>query len=217
MYEQEYLRVSQAQEKVATPGLLDKVNEETPKEVEEIKVAMRSLFAKLDTLSHFHYTPKQKSAEVRIVKNVASISMEEVAPVASSNADLLAPEEVVDKQKGELMEDGDKTSTDKKRERRKKKAAKRAAIAEKERREKERMEAKGEDSRMSKGAVLKRLKQAEKEGSLRTIKDKHQSKTLKSSTSFFNVLQDEVQTQLQGKPAKKKKAGKSVSLAAIKL
>merc|ERR1711892_1005072 len=104
--------------------------EETPVEVEEIKGMMNNLFRKLDSLTHLHYTPKQKSAELKIVRNIPSIAMEEVAPTAASNAALLAPAEVVDKKKGELMEDEEKSKTDKKRERRAKKALKRATIRE---------------------------------------------------------------------------------------
>ena len=41
---------------------------------------MRKLFAKLDALTNLHYTPRGADApEVRIVKNVPSISMEEVS------------------------------------------------------------------------------------------------------------------------------------------
>ena len=50
---------------------------------------MHILFRKLDSLTHLHYTPKQKSAELKIVRNIPTINMEEVAPVAASNATLL--------------------------------------------------------------------------------------------------------------------------------
>ena len=50
---------------------------------------MHVLFRKLDSLTHLHYTPKQKSAELKIVRNIPTINMEEVAPVAASNATLL--------------------------------------------------------------------------------------------------------------------------------
>ena len=43
---------------------------------------MRKLFAKLDALTNLHYTPRGADApEVRIVKNVPSISMEEVSNI----------------------------------------------------------------------------------------------------------------------------------------
>ena len=84
------------------------------------------LFAKLDTLTHFHYTPKMSKAEVKIVRNAPTLAMEEVAPVAMSDAQLLAPQEVVDKRRGEEIGAGEKADTDKKRDRRKKKAAQRA-------------------------------------------------------------------------------------------
>ena len=89
---------------------------------------MHVLFRKLDSLTHLHYTPKQKSAELKIVRNMPTINMEEVAPVAASNATLLAPAEVVDKQKGELMDTMEKSETDRKRERREKKAKKSGII-----------------------------------------------------------------------------------------
>ena len=43
---------------------------------------MRKLFAKLDALTNLHYTPRGADApEVKIVKNVPSISMEEVGSI----------------------------------------------------------------------------------------------------------------------------------------
>merc|ERR550539_1658494 len=129
IYEEEYLKMAEEKtEKKQSVGLLDKEEEETPAEVVEIRSMMNSLFRKLDSLSHLHFTPKQKSAELKIVRNIPSIAMEEVAPVATTNAVLLAPEEVVDKKKGELMDDREKTKTDRKRNKREKKAKLKAKI-----------------------------------------------------------------------------------------
>lgn len=114
VYEAEYLK-----QKQAASG--EKEEEEEPEAHKEIKEAMKKLFAKLDALCHYHYTPRAPQAEVKIVSNIPAISMEEVAPVAVSDAALLAPEEVKKKRRGDLMSKEERSSTDKKRERRKKK------------------------------------------------------------------------------------------------
>merc|ERR1711915_709924 len=206
------------QEKASTLELFDKENEEIPKEVEDIKAAMKSLFFKLDTLTHFHYTPKQKSAEVRIVRNVPSINMEEVAPTAASNADLLAPNEIVQKTKGELLGQDDKTTTDKKRERRQKKIKKKAALLEKARKEKERELSNPGTKSISKEKAMKNLEAAEKAGKLKTVKVKDKKSELKSSTAFFNVLEDQKNNKKEKSSKNKRLKGNgSVSLASLKL
>ncbi|XP_049881827.1 U3 small nucleolar ribonucleoprotein protein MPP10 [Pectinophora gossypiella] len=114
VYEAEYLKQKQA--------LSGEVEEEKePESHTQIREAMAKLFSKLDALSHYHYTPKPPQAEVKIVSNTPAISMEEVAPVATSEAALLAPEEVKKKCRGDLMSKEERTQTDKNRERRKKK------------------------------------------------------------------------------------------------
>merc|ERR1719466_615218 len=179
VYEEEFMKLAEnATAKTPNVGLLDKEEEEeTPAEVEEIKGMMNNLFRKLDSLTHLHYTPKQKSAELKIVRNIPSIAMEEVAPTAASNAALLAPAEVVDKKKGELMEDKEKTKTDKKRQRREKKAIKRAAIREREKREA--LVAKinpGLGNKYSKQKAIKKLEEAEKQGKVVNIKTKEKDR-----------------------------------------
>lgn len=114
VYEAEYLK-----QKQAASG--EKEDEQEPESHKEVRDAMTKLFAKLDALTHYHYTPKAPQAEVKIVSNTPAISMEEVAPVATSDAALLAPEEVKKKHRGDLMSKEERTRTDKKRERRKKK------------------------------------------------------------------------------------------------
>lgn len=220
IYEQEYLSLAEKEEKKPVVGVLDKENEETSKEVDQIRSDMRSLFSKLDSLSHLHYTPKQKTAEVKIVRNIPSVTVEEVAPVAASNVTLLAPAEVVEKEKGELKEGEDRDKTDKNRERRDKKSKKRAARKERENREKliDKINP-GMGNKYSKERALREIEEAEKQGKLTTIKDKGDVKSVKSSISFFSQLQEEVKTHVKEKrlKSKKKKDDKNVNIASLKL
>lgn len=119
VYEAEYLK-----QKQALSG--DVQDEKEPEGHTQIRETMSQLFSKLDALCHYHYTPKPAQAEVKIVSNTPAISMEEVAPVAISDAALLAPEEVKKKQRGDLMSKEERTQTDKNRERRKKKKLQKA-------------------------------------------------------------------------------------------
>ena len=170
---------------------------------------MTSLFSKLDNLSHLHFTPKQKTAEVKIVKNIPSISMEEVAPTAASDAALLAPAEVVNKEKGEMMAKEEKADTDRKRERREKKAKKRAAKKEKEKQAKlvEKLNP-GLGNKYSKQKALKQLRESEKQGKVTRINEKDGNKSVKNSSAFFSQLQDEVKNHISDKSMKKTKANK---------
>ena len=221
IYEEEYLKLSEEKtEKKKSVGLLDKEEEETPAEVVEIRSAMNSLFRKLDSLTHLHFTPKQKSAEVKIVRNIPSINMEEVAPVASTNAVLLAPEEVVDKKKGELMDDREKSKTDRKRDKREKKAKLKAKIKEKERKEK--LVAKinpGLGNKYSKEKALRQLEEAEKQGTVINLNKKEKDLSTKNSKVFFSSLQEEMKTHVREKSSDKKRKDKSkhINVASLKL
>jgi len=225
VYEEEFVKLAESAEAARTKapavGLLDKEAEETPAEVAAIRAAMHGLFRRLDGLTHLHYTPQQKSAELRVVRNLPTIAMEEVAPVAASNATLLAPAEVVDKAKGELMDQAEKSETDKKRERREKKAKKSAIRKNREAKEAlvEKLNPLGAlGTKYSKQKAMKKLEEAEKQGKVTTIKGT-KDKAIKSSTSFFSSLQDEVKTGSKEKAhaKKKKQALKDINVASLKL
>ncbi|CAE1252641.1 MPP10 [Acanthosepion pharaonis] len=93
IYEKEYQKQEETQE--------DTQNKDNP-EHEEIKKMMNSLFMKLDALSNFHFTPKISIPDVKIVANLPSITVEEVAPVGVSENQLAAPKELLEPLKNTL-------------------------------------------------------------------------------------------------------------------
>ncbi|KAM3625174.1 uncharacterized protein V6R79_008031 [Siganus canaliculatus] len=210
IYEQEYLKQNQQKTE----------EEENPAHV-GIQKLMDTLFLKLDALSNFHFTPKPHIPEVKVVSNLPSIAMEEVAPVSASDATLLAPEEIKEKNKaGDIVGDTEKTSTDKKRDRRHKKKVKRLKIKEKEKRQKlKEASASGENKKLSKAEVTENLKKLTKGGKATILKDEGKDKALRSSQAFFSQLQDQVKSQI--KTAKdqssKKKKRPDVSASKLKL
>ncbi|NXP91479.1 MPP10 protein, partial [Passerina amoena] len=210
IYEQEYMKLHQ-----------QKTEEEENPEHKEIQEMMDSLFQKLDALCNFHFTPKPPVPEVKIVSNLPAISMEEVAPVAVSDAALLAPEEIKEKNKaGDVKTDAEKTSTDKKRELRRKKLRKRMKRREREKRQKLLEKMKPEQgTKLSKKAAAAKLKRLTKEGKASLLKDEGKDKALKSSQAFFSQLQDQVRMQIKdaSKLKKKQKKEKAISVHKLKL
>ncbi|NXO31257.1 MPP10 protein, partial [Cisticola juncidis] len=210
IYEQEYMKLHQK-----------KTEEEENPEHKEIQEMMDSLFQKLDALCNFHFTPKPPVPEVKIVSNLPAISMEEVAPVAVSDAALLAPEEIKEKNKaGDVKTDAEKTPTDKKRELRRKKLRKRMRRREKEKRQKLLEKMKPEQgTKLSKKAAAAKLKRLTKEGKASLLKDEGKDKALKSSQAFFSQLQDQVRMQIKdaSKLKKKEKKEKTISVHKLKL
>ncbi|KAM7230817.1 hypothetical protein CapIbe_018307 [Capra ibex] len=210
IYEQEYIKLNQ--QKTA--------EEENPEHV-EIQKMMDSLFLKLDALSNFHFIPKPPVPEIKVVSNLPAVTMEEVAPVSVSDAALLAPEEVKEKNKaGDIKTAAEKTATDKKRERRKKKYQKHLKIKEKEKRRRL-LEKNNPDQagRYTKATASEKLKQLTKTGKASLLKDEGKDKALKSSQAFFSKLQDQVKMQISNakKTDKKKKKNQDISAHKLKL
>lgn len=86
----------------------------------EASKLFKTLCLKLDALSHFHFAPKPVVEDMAIQANVPALAMEEIAPVAVSDAAMLAPEEVF-AGKGDIKEETELTKEDRKRRRAKKK------------------------------------------------------------------------------------------------
>lgn len=180
VYEQQFLK-QRAKEK----------HEEEDPAHKEIRDLMVSLFAKLDALSNFHLMPKQAAPELKVVNNLPSVTVEEVTPTGVSDAQLLAPEEIKEKPRKEVVEE--KTKSRRMRERRAKVAfRKRAAALRKKAREQTDKQAKEE-------ALHKVLKHS----SAKVMKRKD-NKEVSSSKKFFEKLQDQVSNKTV-KPLPKKK------------
>ncbi|XP_004759912.1 U3 small nucleolar ribonucleoprotein protein MPP10 [Mustela lutreola] len=210
IYEQEYIKLNE-----------QKTAEEENPEHKEIQKMMDSLFLKLDALSNFHFIPKPPVPEIKVVSNLPAITMEEVAPVSVSDAALLAPEEVKEKNKaGDVKTAAEKTATDKKRERRKKKYQKHMKLKEKEKRRKL-LEKNNPDQagKYTKAVASEKLKQLTRTGKASLLKDEGKDKALKSSQAFFSKLQDQVKMQISDakKTEKKKKKRQDISVHKLKL
>ncbi|XP_020520694.1 U3 small nucleolar ribonucleoprotein protein MPP10 isoform X2 [Amborella trichopoda] len=124
IYEEDYMQ--KAGLASAAPSFRDELQREA-------SLLFKKLSIRLDALSHFHFTPKPVIEEMSIQTNVPALAMEEVAPIAVSDAAMLAPEEVF-AGKGDIKEEGELTKADRKRRRAKKKRIFKAAMAKRLRR-----------------------------------------------------------------------------------
>nr|SVE89381.1 EOG090X09DZ [Daphnia sinensis] len=209
IYEQEFLKQQEIQKLEAkSSSLADAANDEPSDDQNRaaLRKRMANVFAKLDALCNFNYTPRAAEPDIKIVNNMPSIVMEEIAPVTVSDANLLAPQEVQDPTRGVLKGKTEKEKTDLLRERRKKKSAQRVRHKERERTEKAVDKANpGLGNKHAKARVLRNLQKAEKEGTVSLIKE-NRTKAPKSSTAFFRQLQEDVSASVNAVRQSKQKS-----------
>lgn len=207
IYEKEYLQ----QKEALDPSAVEKEEKEEPQLHREIKMMMNSLFSKLDALSNFHYTPKPVAPELKIITNTPAINMEEVAPVATSDATLLAPEEIQRKSKGDPVGRNERSDTDKKRERRKKKLKQKIHAEAKKKKE-----LLGLGNKYAKIKTKKAIEKAVKDKSVDKMEE-NDTKRIKSSSAFFNRLQEEVESQVKARKLEKNRVKHVNDVKKIKL
>nr|GMC57853.1 U3 small nucleolar ribonucleoprotein protein MPP10 isoform X1 [Ipomoea batatas] len=111
VYEEEYVQKT---------GLVSTAMTFSDEQKKEATMLFKKLCLKLDALSHFHFTPKPVIEDMSIQASVPALAMEEIAPVATSDAAMLAPEEVFTG-KGDIKEETELTQAERKRRRAKKK------------------------------------------------------------------------------------------------
>ncbi|KRZ55223.1 U3 small nucleolar ribonucleoprotein MPP10 [Trichinella nativa] len=195
IYEQEYLKKTQ------------KLEEEQKNPAhEEIRKGLKDLFFKLDALTNFHYTPKTPVPELKVVDNMPSVVMEEVAPIAVADSTLLAPEELKEKAVHLPIAPEEMTRTDRNRARRKLKRMKR-------------LRAKHQANNNSKQLVPKdKMKLLQKVGTVRTAKTFDNEKHTTKSTAFFERMNREVKRLIQNELGENVKSKKKqlFSKAALK-
>jgi U3 small nucleolar RNA-associated protein MPP10 len=90
MYEAEHQRAND-------PNYVDTKDKKLMREHAEIQNLWKDVSAQLDTLCNWHYTPKAPQANINVVTDAATITMEDARPTAGSAAggpSALAPQEV---------------------------------------------------------------------------------------------------------------------------
>ncbi|KAF6026960.1 MPHOSPH10 [Bugula neritina] len=213
IYEQEYIKLrdkeGDAEEKI------------DPAE-EEIQKMMSSLFAKLDALSSFQYTPKPAPKEVKVISHLPSVVVEEVQPDTVADSARLAPEEIK-RPRVEVKDRSEMDSTDKKRMRRRKKAKNRKV-------EMVKKTAEARVQKLNPGLGNKRAEQRSIEAIKQAVVNEGKvirpskesvlpDKTYSSSKEFFKALQNEVKLD-KSRPKKKlesKKLGSAKPVEKLKL
>ncbi|THC93402.1 hypothetical protein EYZ11_007128 [Aspergillus tanneri] len=90
LYETDHLRATD-------PNYVDPSNQKLVREHSEVSNLWSDISSQLDTLSNWHYKPKAPQPSINVVTDVATITMEDARPTASStigSAATLAPQEI---------------------------------------------------------------------------------------------------------------------------
>eukprot|EP00559_Dactyliosolen_fragilissimus_P000610 CAMPEP_0184864418 /NCGR_PEP_ID=MMETSP0580-20130426/14866_1 /TAXON_ID=1118495 /ORGANISM="Dactyliosolen fragilissimus" /LENGTH=939 /DNA_ID=CAMNT_0027363195 /DNA_START=41 /DNA_END=2860 /DNA_ORIENTATION=- len=199
LYEREYLK------KVAK---YDKNAKEKQSEEEKAKSEMKALFAnlcsKLDALSNYHFAPRPVAEEAEVkTMSMPAIAMEEVLPLHVSDSRALAPEEIYGAKKGRdaiIRGETEMDQTDRKRLRQAKKAARRKARKAQLADEKliSRLQpGLGLNNPYEKRKLREELQMARASGKV-VRGEVSADSDYKTSTKFFERLQQDVETTIQG-------------------
>ncbi|XP_058749363.1 M phase phosphoprotein 10-like [Vicia villosa] len=86
----------------------------------QASMLFKKISLKMDALTHFNFAPKPVIEDMSFERKVPALAMEEIAPVAVSNAAMMAPEEIF-YGKGDVKEEAELTQTERKRRRANKK------------------------------------------------------------------------------------------------
>lgn len=90
IYESDHLRATD-------PNYVDPKNQKLAREHTEITAFWKEISNQLDTLSNWHYKPKAPQANINVITDVATVSMEDARPTANGAVNewaALAPQEV---------------------------------------------------------------------------------------------------------------------------
>ena len=177
------------------------------KDHEEISNMFASLCHKLDALSNFFYTPKGKNVELTIVSSAPAVHMEEVLPMAVSEADRAAPQEVFHAASRGLIasrEEQTKEEKDSLRRNRKDRKRKHFEVEEK----KTKLNALAGDEAAKKQVeqkdFTKRYKEATSSKKVTRLENTDSTRYSTSST-FFTKIQEDADRQKAGIKVPKKK------------
>ncbi|XP_022687836.1 U3 small nucleolar ribonucleoprotein protein MPP10-like isoform X2 [Varroa jacobsoni] len=205
VYEQEFLKMKEGEKEATNP------------EYDEIKKLMGALFKQLDALSNYHFMPRPAQAELKLINNLPTIAVEEVAPATVSDATMLAPEEIREKPKREVLAKDERSKTDKNRERRLKKIHQRRKRFFEEEKQKKRAERDLKfRERLERKTARENLRNSTNTKVLKTPKERDSG--LKSSTKFFQRLEDQLINQVDAKKkAQKQRELKRVRVGSLKL